>query len=146
MTKYPVSVVIETITTRFDCTTGSLADDLAGTLNALDRQTYPHELIERIVVLDDEIAAPDAVELRRRYPAVKFVSSSMSNYFAAKNAGAAVAAGDIIALLDGDCEPAPDWLEVLLARFEPGVAAVGGCTRYTGNTGLVLFNTFKRRD
>lgn len=134
MTRHLVSVVIETITTRFDCTTGSLADDLAGTLNALDRQTYPRELIERIVVLDDEIAAPDAAELRRRYPAVKFVSSSMSNYFAAKNEGAAVAAGDIIALLDGDCEPAPDWLEVLLARFEPGVAAVGGCTRYTGNT------------
>jgi hypothetical protein len=45
-----------------------------------------------------------------------------------------VSTGDIIALLDGDCQPAPDWLEALLAPFEPGVAAVGGCTRYTGSS------------
>jgi glycosyltransferase involved in cell wall biosynthesis len=134
MTRSLVSVVIETITTRFDCATGSLADDLARTFDGLDRQTYPHELIERIVVLDDEVAAADASELRKRYPSVKFVTSPASNYFAAKNAGAAVATGDIIALLDGDCEPAPDWLEVLLARFEPDVAAVGGGTRYTGSS------------
>ena len=65
---------------------------------------------------------------------MKFVSSSVSNYFAAKNAGTAVAAGDVIALLDGDCEPASDWLEALLAPFESGVAAVGGRTRYTGGS------------
>jgi glycosyltransferase involved in cell wall biosynthesis len=134
MIKSLVSVVIETITTRFDCAAGSLADDLGATLDALDRQTYPHELIERIVVLDDEVAAADARELGRRYPSVKFVTSPASNYFAAKNAGASVAAGDIIALLDGDCEPAPNWLEALLARFEHGVAAVSGCTRYIGSS------------
>jgi cellulose synthase/poly-beta-1,6-N-acetylglucosamine synthase-like glycosyltransferase len=65
---------------------------------------------------------------------VKFVTSPASNYFAAKNAGASAAAGDIIALLDGDCRPAGDWLEALLAPFEPGVAAVGGRTRYTGRS------------
>jgi len=134
MTKSLVSVVIETITTRFDCATGSLAEDLAGTLDALDRQTYPHELIERIVVLDDEIAEDDAGELRRRYPAVKYVTSPVSNYFAAKNAGTSNAAGDIIALLDGDCAPEPDWLEALLAPLGPGVAAVGGRTRYAGSS------------
>lgn len=134
MTKSLVSVVIETITSRFDSTTGSLADQLALTLAALDRQTYPHELIEFIVVLDDEVPDEDAEELRRRYPAVKFVTSPVSNYFAAKNAGASVAAGNIIALLDGDCEPAPDWLEALLAPFEPGIAAVSGRTRYAGSS------------
>jgi hypothetical protein len=30
--------------------------------------------------------------------------------------------------------PASDWLESLLAPFEPGVAAVGGRTRYTGRS------------
>ena len=129
-----VSVIIETITTRFDYAGGSLPDDLEGSLRALDRQTYPQSLIERIVVLDDQVAEGDAAELRRRYPSVKFVSSPASNYFAAKNAGIEAASGDIIALLDGDCEPAPDWLEALLARFEPGVAAVAGRTRYTGGS------------
>ena len=134
MNRSLVSVIIETITTRFDCSTGSLADDLGGTLNALDRQTYPKELIERIVVVDDEVDDKDIGELRRRYPSVRFVSSPASNYFAAKNAGTAAANGDFIALLDGDCEPAPDWLNALLERFESGVAAVGGCTRYTGGS------------
>jgi glycosyltransferase involved in cell wall biosynthesis len=134
MTAPLVSVIIETITTRYDCANGSLADDLAATLGALDRQTYPQDSIERIVVLDDEVAAVDGAELRRRYPSVSFLSSRASNYFEAKNAGAAAAAGDFIALLDGDCEPAPDWLEMLLARFGPDVAAVAGRTRYVGNS------------
>lgn len=134
MKRLRVSVIIETITTRFDYATGSLPDDLEGTLQALDRQTYPQALIERIVVLDDQVAEADVAELRRRYPSVKFVSSPASNYFAAKNAGTEAAAGDVIALLDGDCEPALDWLEALLARFESGVAAVAGRTRYTGGS------------
>ena len=134
MNRPTVSVVIETITARFNCATGSLADNLAGTLDALDRQTYPHELIERIVVLDGKVASADAGELCRRYPSVKFLSSLASNYFAAKNAGAAAAAGDIIALLDSDCVPAPDWLEALLAAFASGVAAVGGRSRYAGSS------------
>jgi glycosyltransferase involved in cell wall biosynthesis len=133
MTRSLVSVVIETITTRFDSATGSPAEDLARTLDALERQTYPHELIERIVVVDDQFATADAVELRKRYPLVKFVRSP-SNYFAAKNTGASAAAGDIVVLLDGDCEPEPDWLEALLAPFEPDIAAVGGCTRYMGSS------------
>jgi glycosyltransferase involved in cell wall biosynthesis len=134
MKRLHVSVIIETITTRFDYEAGSLPDDLERTLQALDRQTYPQSSIERIVVLDDRVTAADGAELRRRYPSVKFVSSPASNYFAAKNAGAEAAAGDVIVLLDGDCEPAPDWLEALLARFESGVAAVAGRTRYTGGS------------
>lgn len=144
MKKLQVSVIIETITTRFDYAAASLPDDLEGTLQALDRQTYPQALIERIVVLDDQVAEVDVAELRWRYPSVKFVSSPATNYFAAKNAGTQAAAGDVIALLDGDCEPAPDWLEALLARFESGVAAVAGRTRYTG--GSLVARTFSVPD
>jgi len=134
MTRPHVTVVVETITSRFDCTNGSLVADLEKTLKALDKQTYPRELIEQIVVVDDEVSHCDVEELRRRYPAVKVVSSPASNYFAAKNAGTAAASGDVIALLDGDCEPASDWLETLIAPLTSGVAAVGGCTRYTGGS------------
>jgi glycosyltransferase involved in cell wall biosynthesis len=134
MSRPPVSVVIETITTRFDCANGSLPDDLGVTLRALDRQTYPRELIEQIVVIDNEVSHDDVERLRRKYPSVKFVLSPASNYFAAKNAGTEAARGDVIALLDGDCEPAPDWLEKLVTPLEAGVAAVGGRTRYTGRS------------
>jgi glycosyltransferase involved in cell wall biosynthesis len=91
-------------------------------------------LIEPIVVIDHHVADADGAALRQRYPTVTFVSSAASNYFAAKNAGAEAAGGDVIALLDGDCDPAPDWLEMLLSRLEPGVAAVAGRTRYTGGS------------
>lgn len=129
-----VSVVVETITARFDSTTGSLANDLAGTLAAVEQQTYPRDRIETIVVIDDQVPAAAVDELRRRYPHVKLASSQMSNYFDAKNAGASVSTGDVIALLDGDCVPSPDWIEVLLSCFEKGVDAVAGCTRYEGRS------------
>lgn len=125
-----VSVVIETITTRED-SRGSLADDLRGTMEGLARQTVAPD--EIIIVLDDLVDAGAADELRRRYPHAKFATSEW-NYFAAKNAGAAAAAGSVVALLDGDCVPDPDWLELLLARLTPGVDAVAGCTRYTGRS------------
>lgn len=144
MSRPHVSVVIETITTRFDCTNGSLVDDLGVILKAVDKQTYPRELIEQIVVIDDEIAQRDVEELRRRYPAVRLVRSPVRNYFAAKNAGTAAATGNVIALLDGDCEPAPDWLDALLTPLVSGVAAVGGRTRYTG--GSLAARTFSVPD
>jgi len=136
MTTPLVSVVIETITARYDGgdTTGSLAEDLRGTLAALERQTWPREQIEVIVVLDHAVDAATAAELRDRYHEVRFVDATESNYFVAKNAGAAAARGSVIALLDGDCEPAPDWIEVLLSRFDDGVDVVVGCTRYTGQS------------
>ena len=134
MDRLRVSVIIETITTRFEYGDGSFSDDLGRTLASLGRQTYPHSLIEPIVVIDHHVAEADGAALRQRYPSVKFVSSAASNYFAAKNAGAEAAGGDVIALLDGDCDPAPDWLEMLLSRLDPGVAAVAGRTRYTGGS------------
>lgn len=126
-----VSVVVETITARED-SKGSLADDLRGTLEALTKQTVAPD--EVIIVLDDNVEQHAADEVRRRYPYAKFAASKQSNYFAAKNAGAAIAAGDIVALLDGDCQPAPDWLELILARLTPGVDGVAGHTRYVGRS------------
>jgi glycosyltransferase involved in cell wall biosynthesis len=135
MTAAPrVSVVIETITARFDSTTGALADDLAPTLAAVAAQTYPREAIESMVVVDDEVPAGAVAEIARRFPPVRLVSSRRSNYFEAKNAGAASATGELVALLDGDCAPSPDWLEVITARLSAGADAVAGCTRYGGKS------------
>lgn len=126
-----VSVVVETITARED-STGSLADDLQGTFDGLARQSVAPD--EILIVIDHNVDAATADALRRRYPQAKLVSAGAQNYFAAKNAGAAAATGDIVALLDSDCVPAPDWLAMLLARFEPGVDGVAGHTRYSGRS------------
>jgi glycosyltransferase involved in cell wall biosynthesis len=126
-----VSVVIETITARYDVAgAGSMADDLAATLTGLEHQTYPRELIEAIVVLDGKVPATAADEVRRRFPFVRITESREANYYAAKNAGAEAARGSVVALLDGDCEPDVNWAERLVSRLEPGVAAVSGRTRY----------------
>ncbi len=133
MNRLSISVVIETITGD-DYAPRPVADELQGSIEAILRQTYPRELIETIVVFDERFDRRDAEELLRRHPSVKLVESPEHNYFAAKNAGAQAAGGSLVVLLDGDCEPAADWLEMLASRFEPGVDAVAGRTRYTGNS------------
>jgi GT2 family glycosyltransferase len=126
-----ISIVIETIT-REDYPERPLAYDLQPALDGVARQTYPRELIETILVIDEGLAGPESDEIVRRYPWVTIVKSPQRNYFAAKNAGARAARGSLVALLDGDCEPAADWLEALVTRCQPEVAVVAGQTRYAG--------------
>jgi GT2 family glycosyltransferase len=130
MTGLRTSVVIETITVREHHSKASVADQIAGAMNGLDRQSYPQQLIERIVVVDKEIAPAEQRLLRERYPQATFVTSRESNYFDAKNSGAAASSGDLVVLLDGDCIPDQNWLAELVRGFEPDVAAVVGATSY----------------
>ena len=46
----------------------------------------------------------------------------------ARNIGVATASGEVVAMLDDDCEAAPDWLEVLASRFRanPRVGDIWG--------------------
>jgi glycosyltransferase involved in cell wall biosynthesis len=48
------------------------------------------------------------------------------NPAAARNAGAAVAAGDPLVFLDADCTPSPEWLDALLEAHARGAVIVGG--------------------
>lgn len=131
-----ITVVVETITARYDGADASepLVDSLSGTIAAIGRQTWPRDKVEVIIVLDDAVDAQTAEELRERFEGVRFVYSAQSNYFAAKNAGAAAAQGSIVVLIDGDCVPEPDWLEVIASRIAEGVDVVAGSTRYTGQS------------
>jgi GT2 family glycosyltransferase len=45
---------------------------------------------------------------------------------AARNTGIAAARASVVATLDDDCEPEPEWAERLLSGFVDGVAGVGG--------------------
>jgi glycosyltransferase involved in cell wall biosynthesis len=145
MTEPLISVVVETVSVRFDYKfAGSLADALRGTLTALEHQTIPRENFEVIVVIDDAVDPTAVEELRRAHPGVRIAHAAEVNYFAAKNAGAAVARGSIIALIDGDCEAAPDWLERLASRFDASVNVVVGRTRYAG--GSLFARTFSVSD
>lgn len=54
---------------------------------------------------------------------------------AARNAAAAVAAGEFLAFTDADCAPDPGWLAALLAAFGEGADLVQGAVTPAGPTG-----------
>jgi glycosyltransferase involved in cell wall biosynthesis len=95
---------------------------IGATLDALRRQTWPREQTEVIVVGQDRFGIVETAEgvtfLRTETPVLPGQ---------ARNHGAGVARGDVLAFLDADCVPAPQWLDILAERFaDPRTNVVGG--------------------
>jgi hypothetical protein len=83
---------------------------------------YPPELIE-IVVVDNH---PDPVVPQELFGAVVVHEPSAGSY-AARNAGTAVATGEILAFTDADCRPTRGWLrEGVAALMRSTHCLVGG--------------------
>lgn len=65
------------------------------------------------------------------------VSVPGGRYYELKNAGAVLADGEVVVLLDSDAVPEPDWLQNLLAPFDqPNALAANGHT-YLGYSCLI---------
>ncbi len=129
-----VSVVIETVTVLHDHDQGPLVESIAPALAAVERQTYPRDRFEVLVVLDAAVTEETIAELGRRYPGVRVIRDIAPNYFAEKNAGLRAARGEIVAFLDADCVPEAEWLASLIAVLEDGADVVTGRTRYEGRS------------
>ncbi|MCI0436696.1 MAG: glycosyltransferase, partial [Gemmatimonadetes bacterium] len=108
-------------------------DSLAACLRALDRQTLARGRYE-VIVCDDGSTTPVAqqlatslAELGKRLT-VRVIRQENAGPAAARNLGAGLARGRYLAFTDDDCEPTPDWLNRLLARFDesPDVLIGGG--------------------
>ncbi len=96
-------------------------------LQALHQQDHPR--MEVIVVADPEGLAVAAGLT------VKSVPFDIPNIAQARNAGLAVAAGDLVAFIDDDAVAEPTWASRLCAPFaDPAVAAAGGYVR--GRNGI----------
>ena len=82
--------------------------------------------LETIVVDDGSIdGTGDFVE--KNFPWVRLLRLEASGLSQARNAGAAMARGEILAFTDDDCEPDHDWITRLRPIYEQGnFAAVGG--------------------
>jgi glycosyltransferase involved in cell wall biosynthesis len=97
-------------------------------LDALSAQKTDREF--EVIVVDDAstddlsfITAKYADNLRLKLLRLQINSGPG----AARNAGAAEAAGNILVFTDADCVPAPDWLEKILASMvDPDVTGVKG--------------------
>lgn len=68
-----------------------------------------------ILVIHDGIVDSDADELRRHFPVLplRVFSQPHAGPAAARNTGAAHARGRYLVFLDDDCQPTPDWLQMI---------------------------------
>ncbi|MBS7813798.1 glycosyltransferase [Roseococcus pinisoli] len=118
-----VSVIINTYNRGF-----LLADALRG----VEGLRYPH--LEIVVVNGPSTDDTEAV-LHEWHGRIKLRNCSVRNLSISRNIGIAAAAGEIVAFLDDDAAPHPEWLARLLPIYQDKmVAAVGGYT--VDNTGV----------
>jgi glycosyltransferase involved in cell wall biosynthesis len=101
-------------------------DRLKICLEQLEKQTYPAERYE-IIVVDN--ASDNPVEpAMQPFPHVRVVHEANPGPDIARNAGLAVASGEILAFTDSDCIPYVDWLEKGVENLQqhPDCGLVGG--------------------
>jgi GT2 family glycosyltransferase len=101
---------------------------LAACLEAVAALRFPRERFETIVIDDGGDRPPDVglEEVTGRARA-RIVRQSATGPAAARNRGASEARGEILAFLDDDCAPEPDWLDALdrALAARPGAGAGG---------------------
>lgn len=97
----------------------------------LQRQTWPRNDIEIVVADNNSACGIDAVQ--STVPNAVVIAAPIQGAGPARNAGVAASRGRIVAFLDSDCVPEPDWIQ-------EGVAAL---QRYDFVGGEVV--TFARR-
>jgi len=121
-----VSVVVPTFNRR---------DDLQITIEVLERQTYPADRMEVIVIDNSSTDGTEAMiaDLQARLSIeVRYCRKEPEGPGAARNLGAEMARGDYVAFVDSDVSLAPDWLAEAAAVLDAdaGVGQVGGKVIY----------------
>jgi glycosyltransferase involved in cell wall biosynthesis len=104
---------------------------LAACLDGLAALDYPSQRLQ-VVVVDDGSRVPITIDdATRRTLLVDLTRHERAaGPAAARNAGAERAAGELLAFIDDDCVPRPDWLRRLAERWATGPErGVGGHTR-----------------
>jgi len=102
----------------------NVAEFLEHSIEALLAQTHaPNE----ILVIDDG-SRDSTAEIAGRYPQVKLIRHVENRGLAAaRNTAFKEARNELVASIDADCVPAPNWLEILLPHMEnPRMAGVCG--------------------
>ncbi|HEV7482399.1 MAG TPA: glycosyltransferase [Solirubrobacterales bacterium] len=100
---------------------------LAAGIEALGAQTVaPHE----VVLVIDHAPELEAIARERWPEAVVLANGERQGLSGARNSGVAVAGGEVVAFLDDDASPAPNWIERLGAAYaDPKVLGAGGTVR-----------------
>lgn len=104
-------------------------EQLAACLRSLAAQTWPRDDFEVIVVDDADMRPALAPLVEGAWSfACHLVSQANRGAAAARNAGARLARGRLLAFTDDDCQPEPAWLEMLerVMAASPEGTLVGG--------------------
>ena len=104
-------------------------------LRALAAQTGPAEL--EIIVVDDG-STDDTSDIAQAHGATVIRHTVNCGLAAARNSGFLAASAPIVAFLDDDCEPEPQWAQGLLDAYEDGVVGVGGVLLPHARAGFML--------
>ncbi len=104
-------------------------------IRALAAQTIRSSL--ELIVVDD--GSTDATsDVGRAHAAIVVRHATNLGLAAARHSGVAAATAPVVAFLDDDCEPEPQWAEQLLAGYEDGVIGVGGPILPAARNGFML--------
>lgn len=102
------------------------------TLSALMKVNYPNF---EVIVVDDG-SRDSTGTIAQEFP-VRLISTENRGLSAARNTALEVATGEIVAYLDADAYPDPDWLTYLTSTFTKGYAGVGGPNIFPPSDGFV---------
>lgn len=92
-------------------------------LNALERQTYPRDHYEVIVVNND----PEDPSPSLKWPGFcTVIQERKPGSYRARNAGVNKSKGTVLAFTDSDCIPDRFWIESMVATLKNGTDRVGG--------------------
>lgn len=107
------------------------AEGLARCLRALADQSGRQDRYEVLVVDNGSDRSPKRIVAD--FPRVRLTVEPRPGSYSARNRGIAESRGEILAFVDADCLPAPDWIRVGIEtlRRRPEAAALGGRIQVT---------------
>ncbi|MDZ7340209.1 MAG: glycosyltransferase [candidate division KSB1 bacterium] len=116
-------------------------------LESLVRQSYPKTMLEIIVIDDDsqDRTAEIVREYCQHHANVRLLSlgrcpTGVAPKKRALQFGVDAAQGEIIFTTDADCVAAPEWVEQMIAYFEPDVGMVVGWVLFASDKLTSLFH------
>ncbi|MCX6654488.1 MAG: glycosyltransferase, partial [Candidatus Bathyarchaeota archaeon] len=101
-------------------------DLLKDCINSIFSANYPSFLYEVIIV--DGGSTDGTIDLCRGFPKIRFIIESRFGLAHARNKGASLARGSVVAYVDDDCVVDKDWLRNLVngLQYSKNVVGVGG--------------------
>ncbi|HLH83384.1 MAG TPA: glycosyltransferase [Trebonia sp.] len=82
--------------------------------------------VELQVIVVDDGSTDDTSDVARQHGVTVIRHEVNRGLAAARNTGIRAATAPIVAFLDDDCEPEPEWARELVDAYEDGVVGVGG--------------------